>query len=194
MQNYDVYTDQQLADLLRSGDQAAFAQVYDRYHSLLYIHAMNKLQQEDEARDVVQEIFVRLWEKRMQINISGTLQGYLYRAVRNQIFDLIRHKKVTDEYTNHFLRTDTISVSLADHLIREKQLSAMIEAEIASLPSRMRQVFELRRFEDLSNKEVAERMGITENTVADQMRKAMKILRIKIGLIIVLAHIGSRWL
>ena len=187
MQNYKTYTDQQLLDLLKKGDEAAFTEVYDRYSALLLIHADNKLQDEDEARDVVQDVFVRLWEKRAQVNVNSNLSGYLYNSVRNQIFNMIKHQKVISSYTESLLDANTNSEIYADHLIREKQFAAMIAAEIAALPPRMREVFELRRMENLSNKEVAERLNITELTAADQMKKAVKALKIRIGLIIILA-------
>jgi RNA polymerase sigma-70 factor (ECF subfamily) len=189
MPNHKTYNDQQLLDLLKNGDEAAFTEIYDRYSALLLIHADNKLHDEDEARDVVQDVFVRLWEKRDQINVSSNLSGYLYSTVRNQIFNMIKHQKVISTYTKGLLDANTNNQIYADHLIREKQFAAMIEAEIAALPPRMRQVFELRRLENLSNKEVAAKLGVTELTATDQMKKAMKILRIRIGLMIIIASI-----
>lgn len=189
MPNHKIYNDQQLLDLLKKGDEAAFTEIYDRYSALLLIHADNKLHDEDEARDVVQDVFVRLWEKRDQINVSSNLSGYLYNTVRNQIFNMIKHQKVISTYTKGLLDANTNNQIYADHLIREKQFAAMIEAEIAALPPRMRQVFELRRLESLSNKEVAAKLGITELTATDQMKKAMKILRIRIGLMIIIASV-----
>lgn len=189
MPSYKTYNDQQLLDLLKNGDEAAFAEIYDRYSALLLIHADNKLHDGDEARDVVQDVFVRLWEKRDQINVSSNLSGYLYSTVRNQIFNMIKHQKVISTYTKGLLDANTNNQIYADHLIREKQFAAMIETEIAALPPRMRQVFELRRLENLSNKEVAAKLGITELTATDQMKKAMKILRIRIGLMIIIASI-----
>lgn len=155
MPNYKTYTDQQLLDLLKKGDQAAFTEVYGRYNALLLVHADNKLQDEDEARDVLQDVFVRLWEKRDQLNVTSNLSGYLYNSVRNQIFNMIKHQKVISTYTESFYAEESSNKIYADHLIREKQFAAMIAAEIASLPPRMREVFELRRMENLSNKEVA---------------------------------------
>jgi RNA polymerase sigma-70 factor (family 1) len=189
MPNYKTYTDQRLLDILKNGDEAAFTEVYDRYSALLLIHADNKLDDEDEARDVVQDVFVRLWEKRDQITVYSNLSGYLYSAVRNQIFNMIKHRKVISTYTEGLLNANANNQIYADHLIREKEFASIIEAEIAALPPRMRVVFELRRMENLSNKEVAVKLGITELTVIDQMKKAMKVLRIKIGLIIIIALI-----
>lgn len=188
-QIYQAYTDQQLLDLLNSGDQPAFAEIYSRYFDLLFIHADTKLQDKDQASDTVQDVFVRLWEKRGNLLINTSLSAYLYRAVRNQIFDNLKHQKVADKYIDSFYASSQYSQVFADHLIREKQFARMIEDEIAALPPRMREVFELRRTQNLSNKEIAARMEITESTVADQMKKALKTLRVRIGLLLFLASL-----
>lgn len=170
---------------MKQGDHAAFTEIFNRYTNLLYLHAYNKLRNDTEARDVVQEMFIRLWDKRTLIDEGNNLSGYLYRSVMNGIFNLLKHKKVVTNYADAFSRVPYQSGG-TDHLIREKQLKAFIEAEISALPPRMRAVFELRRNEHLSNKEVADRLEITESTAADQMKKALKILRSKLGMNLIL--------
>lgn len=178
---YKDLQDEQLSALLKRGDHVAFTEIFNRYTSLLYLHAYNKLRNDTEARDVVQEMFIRLWDKREAIDENNNLAGYLYRAVMNGIFNVLKHKKVVSSYAETFSRVPHQRGG-TDHLIREKQLAAMIAAEINALPPRMREVFELRRNEFLSNKQVAEQLNITESTVADQMKKALKILRAKMGM------------
>lgn len=117
------------------------------------------------------------------------LSGYLYTTARNAVFDLLRHKVHVDAYAESYTRFVEDNVAETDYLIREKQFAAMIEAEIAALPPRMREVFELRRVENLSNKEIAEKLNLSEHTVKDQMKKALKILRPKIGLVIIMAQL-----
>jgi RNA polymerase sigma-70 factor (ECF subfamily) len=182
-----IYTDQELFVLLQQGQQIAFAEIYNRYNALLFIHADNKLRDKDEAMDVVQDVLAKLWEKRNELDVTVNLAGYLYTAVRNKIFDLIKHKKVISGYMESFFAPEANREEYADHLIRERQFAALIAAEIEALPPRMREVFELRRLENLSNKEVARRLNITESTAADYMKKAMKILKPRIGLILILA-------
>lgn len=183
---YNTLSDIELTALLKGGDHAAFTEVFNRYHALLYAHAFNKLRDEEDADDAVQEIFTKLWVKRDFLETENNLAGYLFRSIRNSIFDLIKHKKVVTAYEESFKGFVDSSSVKTDHLIREKQFAALIEKEIAALPPRMREVFELRRKENLSNKEIALRMDIAESTVADQMKKALKVLRIRIGLALIL--------
>lgn len=192
MDNYSGYTDQQLTEILRKGDQRAFAEIYNRYHALLFIHADSRIKNHDESVDIIHDVFAQLWEKREELNIDN-LVGYLYKSVRNRIFNLIKHKKVITSYLEWFSLPESVQQEFADHLIREKQFAAMIKAEIEALPPREKQVFELRRFENLSNKEVASRLNISEATAADYMKKAVKTLKPRIDLILFVAisHFNS---
>src|SRR5690606_11011378 len=94
MLSYSELADQVLFDLIKSDDKAAFKLVYDRYFDVLYIHAYKRLKDKEEAKDIVQEIFVILWDKRQQITLRINLLAYLYTAVRNKIFNVIAHNHV----------------------------------------------------------------------------------------------------
>lgn len=186
MAAYSTYNDQQLTTLLKQGDRLAFTEVFNRYHAPLYAQAFNKLRDEDDAHDVVQDMFTKLWIKRADLIAESNMAGYLFKGLRNAIFDLIKHKKVVTAYEESFQGFIDSNNVTADHLVREKQFAELIEKEIAALPARMRAVFEMRRKENLSNKEIALAMGISESTVADQMKKALKVLKTRIGLALVL--------
>ncbi len=179
-----IFNDQELTVLLKQGNHSAFEEVFKRYSKVLYSHVFNKLRDADDAHDVVQEVFARLWKSREQLKENNNLGGYLFINVRNLVFDRIRHKKVITSYEESFKVFDSKSYLITDHLIREKQFAELIEREIAALPPRMREVFELSRKEYLSNKDIALKMGITESTVADQMKKALRSLRLKLGLLL----------
>lgn len=174
-------TDPELVSLLKEGDKEAYAEIYNRFKGVLYIHAFRLLQDKEEAKDVVHEIFSRLWTKREQLNFTIGLSAYLYASVRNLIFDQIARKKVESEYLSSlqaFIKEDDY---ITDHLIREKELVAMIDREIAELPAKMREVFELSRKANLTHRQIAEQLDISEKTVKKQVNNALKTLRVKLG-------------
>lgn len=179
---YSKFPDDKLALLVRAGDHAAFTEIFNRYSAILYAHAYNKLREENDARDVVQEMFINLWAKKENLDAANNLSGYLYTAVRNGIFNLIKHKKITSAYAESFTSLNEETEVITDYLVREKQFAAIIANEIAALPPRMREIFELRQKEHLSNREIAQKLGLAESTVADQMKKALKTLRVRLGL------------
>ncbi|SDE84832.1 RNA polymerase sigma-70 factor, ECF subfamily [Mucilaginibacter pineti] len=184
MKAYDLYTDQELLELLRSGDSTAYTEIYHRYKFILHQHAWNKLRNKEEAQDILQEVFTNLWLKRETIHISSNLSGYLYSAVRNRILDHFSHNDVKLKYINN-LKPDLGEVP-TDHRVRENQLKAIIEKEIAELPPRMREVFEMSRKQHMTYKEIAAELGTSEETVKKQVSGALKVLRIKLGIFIYL--------
>lgn len=188
MTTYTSFTDQELMTLLKEGNHVAFKEIFDRYNSLLYIHAFKKLRNREEAKDAVQDILSVLWYKHESLDVASNLGGYLYTALRNKIFDLVAHQQVSHKHISSLQEYMNRGNVFTDHLIREKQLAAIIEREIAALPPRMREVFELSRKENLTHKQIAEKMAISEETVKDQVKKALKILKPRIGLAIAVMY------
>lgn len=181
MTNYSAINDQELAGLLAAGDQLAFAEIYSRYRFILYNHAWNKTRDRQEAQDTLQEVFATMWTKRESIQIGNNLSGYLYTCVRNHILNVIVRKNIHNKYTSAILEFEQQQPVLTDHLVRENQLRTLIDKEIAALPPRMREVFELSRKQHLTHKQIAELMGTSEETVKKQMTRALKALRSKLG-------------
>lgn len=183
MAAYRSLTDQELTGLLKSGDRAAFAEIYERFKGPLYVHAFHRLRDREETRDLLQQLFTTLWEQRESIAITGQLSGYLYTAVRNRVLKFVAHQQVTSSYIASVQATVNEADGLTDRLVREKELLAIIEKEIAALPPKMREVFELSRKQHLSNAEIAEQLGITEKTARNQVNNALHILRAKLGIL-----------
>lgn len=188
--NYSNSTDNELLSALKEGDRAAFNEIYNRNVILLLNHAYNKLRDREMAKDMVQDVFVTLWQKRAILQISSNLTGYLYTALRNSILNHIVHKDVQAKYLDSMLRFEEEEPLLADHQVRERQFSEIIEKEIADLTPKMREVFELSRKKHLSHKEIADQLNISEQTVSKHMTNALKILRLKLGIVIYLLFIA----
>ena len=188
MVDYSSFSDSDLVDLLKSGDRIAFAEIYTRYRFVLHNHAWNKIRNKEEAQDTIQEVFSMIWSKRETINIGSNLSGYLYSCVRNHILNMIVRKEVQTKYISSIKEFSEAGAVVTDHRVRENLLKAIIEKEIASLPPRMREVFELSRKQHLSHKEIAQLMGTSEQTVKKQMTNALRILRSKLGLSLFLIY------
>jgi len=189
MQDNVEQSDNVLIKMLKTGNSAAYTIIYDRYKLLLFNHAYKKLGDADAAQDVLQDVFLNLWNGKDQISDSENLGGYLYTSIRNKVFNLIAHAKVRNIYADsihQFVQTEGI---YADHLVREKQFSELIEREINALPERMKEIFLLSRMEHLKNKEIAIQLNISEHTVATQIKRALKALKLRLGPFIILCHL-----
>ena len=186
MDVYRDYSDQALCSLLKEGDRPAYIEIYTRYNSLLYLYAYKKLRNREEAKDVVQEVFIQLWNRHQHLSFDTSLAGYLYQSVRNRALNIFAHQQIEQKYIdslNNFLNTET---SGTDYLVREKDIAALIENEINALPPKMRQVFLLSRREHKTYKEIATEMNISEDTVNTQMKRALKTMRDKLGPLFIL--------
>jgi RNA polymerase sigma-70 factor (family 1) len=183
---YNTLSDDELITFLKDSDRLAFAEIYERYKYILHAHALNKTRDREEAGDVVQEVFIYLWDKREAIQFNGKLSGYLYTSVRNAILNKVTHKLVQEKYYQSIKNFSDNSKIETDYRIRESQLIQLIENEIALLPAKMREVFELSRKQHLSHKEIAEKLDISEQTVSKQVSNALKILKVKLGTLFVI--------
>lgn len=181
MTDYTHLTDVELLRLLKSSDHRAYTEIYHRYYPSMYCFAFKKLKDEDEAKDVVQEIFTTLWKKREIALNTCNLPAYLCTSVRNRIFDLFSRQKLCFNYVTNV--NDYIGVRCqndTDHLVREKDLKAHIETEITSMSPKMRQIFQISREEHLTHKQIAEKLNTSEHNVSKQIYNALKKLRMSL--------------
>ncbi len=179
-------SDHELVVLLKTGDEAAFTEIYNRYKGILYQHAYKRLHNQEEVDDIIHDLFTTLWIKRESLVFKTNLSGYLYTAVRNRIFDYISHQQIESAYITDLERFIEQGIAITDHRVRLNMLRQVIENEIACLPDKMREIFELSRKSQLSNKEIAKKLNISEKTVKNQVNNALKILRVRLGVLIYL--------
>lgn len=183
MSSYSSFTDLELTNLLKSGDRTAFLEIYNRFQGLLYIYACKIIKDEEDAEDIVQEVFLYLWDKRSTIILKSSISSYLYSAVRFKFFNLLDRKKIRTDYKISFQQFLDQGEYVTDNYIREKEFSQLIEKEIAALPDKMREIFELSRKHHLSRKEIATQLNLSEKTVKNQINNALKILRGRLGIV-----------
>jgi RNA polymerase sigma-70 factor (ECF subfamily) len=179
MAAYSTYADQELAALLKQGDHLAFTEIYDRYWSVLYLHARHRLRDEELARDVIQDVFSGIWNRYEQLEFSISLNAYLYRSVRNAIINMIRHERVKENYLADLGAFSDREQVQTDELVRYNELKRLIEKEILSMPPGMREVFELSRNQGLSHAEIGAQLGISALTAKKQVSKVVSLLRKK---------------
>ncbi len=183
MYSYHSLSDIELSDLLWSGDSMAFTEVFNRYWDKMFLHALKMLEDEDEAKDLVQELFVSLWTKIKagELHLQTNLSGYLYITTRNKVLNKIRQKKTRTAFEDALaLYIDLNQFSVIEK-INEKELAVALDAEIQNLPPKMREIFELSRKKHLSHKEIGLELNISDHTVKKQISNAIKIIRIKLG-------------
>lgn len=181
---YESTSDIELVSLLKSGNRLAYTEIYNRYKFVLHTHAYKWMRDREEAMDIIHELFAVLWDKRETIQFSSSLSGYLYISLRNKIFNRVSKKKFESQYIDSLQEFVNKGHCVTDHRVREKQLTALIEKEISALPAKMREVFELSRKSNLSHKEIAEQLQLSEQTVRKHIQHALRILKSRLGLVL----------
>jgi len=189
MSVYIALIDNQLLDYIKSGDQLAFAEIYERYWGLMFHHVFKMTGNKDETKDLVQELFTNLWLNIEQIEPETNISAYLYVSARNKVINLIRHDKVKNNYLSSLSNFANYYQNSVLEQLSAKDLSIAIEREIQNLPCKMREIFELSRKKYRTHKEIAEELQISDKTVKKQINNAIKILRLRLNIFILILTI-----
>ena len=171
----------------RIGDRSAFEALFRTHYRPLCAFALQYVKDGDRAQDLVQDLFVRLWQDREQVNITTSVKSYLFSAVRNRCLNLVsaaaRMRPIDEEMDD---RVDEEERTEEEHSLR----AARVQAAIEGLPEERRKVFRLSRDEGLKYHEIAQRLGISVKTVENQMGKALKTLREELADLLPLVLVG----
>ena len=177
-------------------DEAAFKSLFNAHYKGMYSYACVILKDEAEAEEIVQDVFVKLWEKRGGLQIETSLKAYLYRMVYNDCMNQVKHRNVVLKFQKEKTYAMKNERDNAEHRMAASQLNEKLSHALRELPEQCRTIFQLSRFEDLKYREIAVQLGISEKTVENQMGKALKILRMKLvdflPLIIILTAITNK--
>jgi RNA polymerase sigma-70 factor (family 1) len=182
------FKDNDILTGITSGNKEVFDLVFRRYYSELCIFANDYVHSPDIAQEITQDMFVYLWENHSRIQIKISLKAYLYRSVHNRCMNYFRSKTyqmnkevLIDNLMNHDVLLSTeISETVFDLLFSEK-LEHELEKTIEMLPEQCRIIFEMNRYENLSYKEIADRLEVSASTVRTQIARALHKIRNKMS-------------
>lgn len=181
-----VISDKAVISSLRLGDKKVYEQLFlDNYKNLV-LYAKKFVMETEIARDLVQDVFVYLWDKRQKLTIDKSLSSYLFRAVHNACINYLKREGTKENYIKEFLiklnegAYKTTASEDAYELVVHKDLKERIERIIETLPEQCRNIFRMSRFRGMKNKEIAEIYSISPRTVETQIYRALKILKEKL--------------
>ena len=178
---YQHLTEDQLLRLLHQDDREAFTEIYNRYWEQMSLYVLKVIGSPEDARDIVQEVFVSVWKRRSEINICSSLKAYLLKSVMNLSLRFIeKNNKKHDFLRSLALYCQDLDLSTTNTLEFE-ELQSGVSGVVAKLPPKMQEVYVLSRDGNLSHKEIAHRLGISETTVKKQVSNALKLIRIGVG-------------
>lgn len=169
-----------IVERLRSGDRTAFDLLFHFYYPGLVIYATQFAVDKLQAEDIVQNLFVRLWEKRQRVQLVDSLKNYFFTSVRNSCLNTLKHQQVEGKYIAQLYEMSEKDLLYQPNLYIASELQEIIRKAMDELPERCREVFILSRIEQLKNDEIAEKLELSKRTVETHISHALKILRVKL--------------
>ena len=160
---------------LQEGGMASFQEVFELHFENLCSYACTILRDMDEAEDVVQNVFLKMWEKRDSLLITHSVRSYLFRAVHHQCLNQLDHRVIRQRHQDHSLREHGADTQPPE--VFPEELEARVRAAIDGLPEQCRKIFVMSRYDELRYAKIAEVLGISVNTVENQISKALRVLR-----------------
>ncbi len=168
--------------LIKKGDKGVFKKLFEIYYLRLFLYTKSYVEDTDTAKDIVQDLFINLWEKRKKLDIASSLSSYLFRAVHNRSIQFLRHKKVISKFKEkHMLKLKeaeilySTSVDFTFSEVQFNEIRNILNQTFNSLPGKTREVFSLSREQEKSNQDIANTLNINIKTVEYYITKALRI-------------------
>jgi RNA polymerase sigma-70 factor (ECF subfamily) len=158
-----------------------FEHLFKTHFKALHAYAIAILRDDDAAEEVVQNMFLKFWEKRELLNIQTSVKAYLYKCVYHDSLNLLKHEKIKTKYQDFASYTMNSLNEPASSKVETTELEHQISLALNELPEQCRTIFQMSRFEELKYREIADQLGLSVKTIENQMGKALKIMRLKLA-------------
>lgn len=162
---------------LKNDSQIAFEELFHKYKKKLYYFALSYLDDNAEAEEVVQSVFVRLWENRSSLNETMSVKNYIYKSTANACYNFLKKKAVRNRYSEKELIAFDENLDRSYDEIFYKDLKRQIDSILATLPPQQQKIFNLSRFEGLSHADIASKLNLSLRTVENQIYRSIKIIK-----------------
>ena len=169
---------QKLRKGLKEGNKEIFEEIYRQYYSPLCFYCRRYVGDIEEAKEIVQGLFLKIWIKRNELDINTSVKSYLYRAVQNYALNHLYQQKVKQKYIIDRVHFPKQSSENGQIKLEEEELKKLIKRAVLKLPDKRRKIFELSRYENMKYSQIAEHLTISVKTVEAQMSKSLKYLRL----------------
>jgi RNA polymerase sigma-70 factor (ECF subfamily) len=178
----DVLRDQEreVIEQIKEGSKETFRLLFDQFGPKIYAFALSYLKNESDAEELLQEVFLKLWEVRSTLDSSKNLKSFLFKICINLIYDSIRRKNIEQVYIDYTGRNNPLSGDNTWHEVIYNDMYDQLQQLIAAMPEQRRLIFRLSKEEGLSNEEIAVRLNLSRRTVENQLYRAISFLKDKI--------------
>jgi len=166
-----------LAYQIKLGNKDAYQKLFERYAPKIFHFALTYLKNKADAEELVQDVFLKLWEKRETLDATQNVKAYIFKIAINTIYDFIRRKNIEDAYNNFAKENFNFTSNNTWDTIVFKEMESTLNKVVAQLPEQRRRVFLLSKKNGLSNVEIAQKLGLSKRTVENQLYRAIGYLK-----------------
>ncbi|MFV0377180.1 MAG: RNA polymerase sigma factor [Mangrovibacterium sp.] len=171
------HIDKEVVLRLKAGDMMAFQTIFSAFSEKLFHFACSYLRNPDEAEEIVQDVFLRIWEIREQIDENKSFKSFLFTMAVNKLLNQIKHSVVRQKYEKYLTQTPLDMSESPETQMHYRELGEKIEKMLNRLPEQQQYIFRLSRQDGLSNNEIAEKLNLSIRTVENQIYRANKMLK-----------------
>jgi len=171
------YNEQLLLNGLRQGDQTCFDQLYQLYSERLYLNLLKLVKHPETTEEILQDIFIQVWEKRNSIEIHTSIRAYLFRIGENKVYDFYRKVRRDKVLYAHVKAAASEQYTHIEETLLFRENEQLLHAAVAALPPQRRQVFELCKLQGNTYEQVSALLGISTSTINDHIVKATRSVR-----------------
>lgn len=172
------YSEQLLVSELKNHNENAFRKLFDLYYQDIYGYSISLLKSKDLAEENVQEVFLKVWLHRENLNIEQSFKSYLFTIARNQAFNSLNKASNDEILKEEIFYSSQKSYDQGDYSVRESDCKKLKKEAIKQLPPKRKQIFKMSRKQGKTYEEISQELGISVNTVKSQMSKALESLRL----------------
>lgn len=169
-----------LVERMILGDQTAFELLFRFYYPGLVVFASHILLDAENAEEIVQDFFVRLWEKRDNISNNYSFKNYLFASVKNHSFNFLKREKIKIEIIDELKHIIQDSLIYEPDLYVDSELQSELKRAFDKMPPRTREIFDMSRIKGMKNDEISQKLDISKRTVETQISNALKLLRVEL--------------
>jgi len=173
----DNLSDSLLVTKIRQNDKDAFKTLYDRYSRKIYFFSLKYISDTAEVEDLVQSVFINVWQSRKSLDPDNSVKSYIYKAAVNYIYNYLKRKKIQNRFIESQIQKDEIYSNLTYEQVFFHDLERTINNVVETLPAQQQKIFQLNRTEGLTEQEIAKKLDLSVRTVENQTYRALKKIK-----------------
>jgi len=169
-----------LLNRLSRGDEEAFSELYEQYKSVSYAFVFSLVKDSSVSKDIVHDVFVKLWVKRDTLQRVVSFNAYLFQMLKNAVFDYFEVLRINRRYVTEMVKTSDEFSDITNSSVDFNELQLLVFETVSKMPERRRQVFQMSRYQNIENKEISLRLGIDIRTVENHISAALAEIRLAV--------------